>query len=69
MVSKQQKNRFLAVNFFAKKIPVTFPCSGCKTTNFNYPEESCIVAPDGDIYSRYIRFDRLCDFFISEFVC
>ena len=70
MVSKQHKNRFLAVCFiFEKSFPVMFPCSGCKTTNPGHPEIFCIVAPNNDIYSRYVRFGRHCDLFISEFVC
>ena len=45
-----------------------FPCFGCKTTNFDHPEKSCIAAPGGDIYSRCVRFGRFCDLFISKSV-
>ena len=70
MVNKQHKNRFFAAKLIAKKgFFVMFPCFGCETTNFDYPEKSCNAAPNGDICSRCVRFGRLCDLFISEFVC
>ena len=70
MVSKQHRNRFLAVKIiFEKKNPVMFLCSGYKTTNPDHPEKSCIVVSNNNIYSRCIRFGRLCDFFFSEPVC
>ena len=70
MVNKQHKNRFLAARFiFEKNFPVMYFCSGCKTANPNHPEKLCIVAPNNDVCSRYIRFGRHCDLFISKSVC
>ena len=83
MVSKQHRNRFLAARFIFEKsfpvmfpcyvsllcFPVMFPCSGCKTTNPNHFEKSCIVAPNNDVCSHCVRLNRHCDLFISESVC
>ena len=70
MVSKQHKNRlFTARIIFEKGVLVMFPCSGCKTTNFDHPEKSCIVAPNDNVCSRCVRFGRPCDLFISKSVC
>ena len=45
MVSKQHRNRLFVVKFiFEKKAFVIFLCSGCKTTNPDHFEKSCIVA-------------------------
>ena len=46
-----------------------FLCSGCKTTNPDHPENSCIVALNDNVYSRCIRFGRFYDLFFSEPVC
>ena len=43
-----------------------FLCSGYKTTNPEYPEKSCIVAPNNNFYSRCVRFGRFCDFFFQN---
>ena len=43
-----------------------FLCSGCKTTNPDHFEKSCIVAPNNNICSRCVRFGRLCDFFFRN---
>ena len=41
-------------------------CFNCKTTNLNNPERFCIIAPNDNVYSRYIRFDRLYDSFFRN---
>ena len=70
MVSKQYRNGLFAAKIiFEKKVPVMFFCFGCKTTNPDHFEKSCIVAPNNNIYSRCIRFGRLCDFFFFFKIC
>ena len=70
MVSRQHQNRLLVVKLiFEKKVPVIFLCSGCKTTNPDHFEKSCIVVSNNNVYSRCVRFGRLCDLFFSKPVC
>ena len=53
--------------FTILKIPIIYKSS--IPINSEYPEKSCIVAPNNNVYSRCVRFGRPCDLFISEFVC
>ena len=70
MVSKQHKNCFFTARIILeKRFLVMFPCFGCKTTNPDHFEKSCIVAPNNNICSRCVRLGRPCDLFISESVC
>ena len=64
MLNRKHRNRFLLSNIIKKKnVLAMYFCFHYK--KFNFIREYVIIL-DNNVYNKYIRINRLCDFFASR---